>query len=532
MRMYTVCMREDLQKGSATRTDILRIARELEMELEHMKSTRSWRYTQWVRTAEAFVRRVFQRKRQTQMQLQAPARKRAGAAGSRLQTVSVVIPCHNYGHFLAQALESVLAQTVQPNDILVVDDASDDDTLLVAKSFAERGVRCIHGEWRSVGAARNAGLDATRSEFIVFLDADDVLHPNYIEQCLAAVQEQSDVALVYGNMQLFGDQDFLFDPPAVFDRALFEAENFIHASSLVRRTALVEAGKCSHGVQQDGDWVTWRRILQHGWKAVKGEGYLFYRFHAASMTHALESTQSYAKRAGFFEEPLQLFLSLSGRRWAWPKTAAFLHNQTFPHHLVKLVILDTSQDASFGTMVQEWLRQSDYPDPVYRAQAVGPAGIADKPRDALTGRDVADICADIYNRFAREVTTSLVCFLEDDIVPPNDAYVRLVSALTPTTLSVSGFYRHRNGERKPVAWQWDEATHDPVFAKPSAGVTQVGGNGFGCVVVRGAVVRDTHFSAGPPHDNYDHNFYRQHTDAGWQAFLDWGCICDHLSSPQ
>lgn len=535
---------------------------ELYHALEHMQKTRSWRYTGWLRWIEHVIRHplsskkmfgVFKRlwvffgepfpaaARYTRHQLlghMAPVASQnvtvapvaSHVTESRTETVAVVIPCHNYGEFLADAIDGVLAQTVQPQEIIVVDDASDDDTSATALSYKERGVQYIRGEWLSVGAARNAGLKATSADFLIFLDADDVLHPTYVRSMLDAFAQHPEAGIAYSNQQYFGESKLTYDAPDTLDWKRFDEKNHINSAAMVRRTALLQAGSFSHGVDQDGDWVTWRRILRLGWNAVKADTVFYHRVHGNNMTSALQSGTPYAVRAGFLDEAATFCIPLSGRSWAWPATARFLEEQTFPHHLLHLIILDTSQDPAFSEMVKSWISQCDYPGVTYLQEAVGPKGLADLPRAEVQDL-LREACARIYNRFARLTNTTLTFFLEDDVLPPTDAYVRLASHFSEGVISVSGLYQHRESTN-PVAWEWKNAEEPPEFAEVKQGVTKVGGTGFGCIAMRGECLRRTVFHAGPPYRNYDHNFYHQAVVRdGMTALIDWDCHCEHRSSP-
>jgi glycosyltransferase involved in cell wall biosynthesis len=116
--------------------------------------------------------------------------------------VSVVIPCYNQAHFLAEAIESVRAQTVTDVEIIVVDDGSTDDTLAVARQL---GVRCVTQRNQGQGAARNHGLSLASGEFIVFLDSDDRLRPHALETGLRLLSEHPDCVLAAGRCVVFNE---------------------------------------------------------------------------------------------------------------------------------------------------------------------------------------------------------------------------------------------------------------------------------------------------------------------------------------
>lgn len=102
------------------------------------------------------------------------------------KTVSIVIPVHNYGKFLAEAIDSALAQTVPADEVIVVDDQSTDDSMQVARRYGDR-IKIIQN-YKNVGVAetRNTGIRNASGTFIVCLDADDYLLPSFVQEHLRA----------------------------------------------------------------------------------------------------------------------------------------------------------------------------------------------------------------------------------------------------------------------------------------------------------------------------------------------------------
>jgi len=129
------------------------------------------------------------------------ASQNEGIEGRATVPIAVVIPCYNYGRFLADAIESVFAQTVQPAEIIVVDDGSTDGTREVARTFVPR-VRYIYQDHAGLSAARNTGVCAARIPWIAFLDADDRWLPTKIEAQATALAGNPNAAWVFSDAQI------------------------------------------------------------------------------------------------------------------------------------------------------------------------------------------------------------------------------------------------------------------------------------------------------------------------------------------
>ncbi|MCR9210670.1 MAG: glycosyltransferase family 2 protein [bacterium] len=120
------------------------------------------------------------------------------------ETISVVIPAYNAEPFLAEAIESCLAQTRLPDQIIVIDDGSTDRTGEVARSFAD-SVTLISLERSGAGVARNAGLAAATGGYIAMLDADDRMTSNRLQLQMELLDFRPEVGIAYGHQLIFQD---------------------------------------------------------------------------------------------------------------------------------------------------------------------------------------------------------------------------------------------------------------------------------------------------------------------------------------
>jgi glycosyltransferase involved in cell wall biosynthesis len=125
----------------------------------------------------------------------------AASAGSA--SVSVIVPSYNCGRFIAEAIDSILGQTVAPEQIVIVDDGSTDDTEQVVRRYTDPRIEYIKQQNGGVASARNAGLNAARCELVTFLDADDRWRPTFIETMQAFLAQEPTAACVFCNFVRF-----------------------------------------------------------------------------------------------------------------------------------------------------------------------------------------------------------------------------------------------------------------------------------------------------------------------------------------
>jgi glycosyltransferase involved in cell wall biosynthesis len=168
--------------------------------------------------------------------------------------VSVIIPVYNCERFLAEAIESVLAQTYRPLEIIVVDDGSTDQSANIARSYKE--IQYIYQPNQGAAVARNTGLAAAQGELIAFLDADDVWLPNKLKVQVEYLTEHPDVGLNVCRIENFLDPEISL-PPGGGDVPLMK-EQINLGTMVVRRDVFSQAGDFDPGysVAEDFDWIT------------------------------------------------------------------------------------------------------------------------------------------------------------------------------------------------------------------------------------------------------------------------------------
>lgn len=168
--------------------------------------------------------------------------------------VSVIIPVHNGARYLRAALESVFAQTYRLFEVIVVDDGSTDDSGIIAQSFPD--VRYIHQANQGVAAARNHGIEASRGEFLAFLDQDDLWTPEKLKLQINYLLSHPDVGYTLTQQQFFLDPGATL--PAWFRKELLTSVHtgWVLGTLVVRRTAFEQVGNFATGYSaaSDGDW--------------------------------------------------------------------------------------------------------------------------------------------------------------------------------------------------------------------------------------------------------------------------------------
>jgi glycosyltransferase involved in cell wall biosynthesis len=196
--------------------------------------------------------------------------------------ISVVIPAYNAARFLPRCLESVFAQTLKPDEVIVVDDGSTDNTAALAE---ELGARVISQPNGGLSAARNTGIRNASSEWIALLDADDLWAPEKLEHQAACIRPET--VLVYTGIRFFDDHGSRGEQPAIDPvRAakMLRYCNPIPCTYLVRREALLLDGGYREDIRSLEDWEMLVRLQNVGKFAAVAGPLTFVYLHPDSLS--------------------------------------------------------------------------------------------------------------------------------------------------------------------------------------------------------------------------------------------------------
>ena len=200
--------------------------------------------------------------------------------------VSVVIPAHNRADLLGQTLDSVLAQTLQDWECIVVDDGSTDATPHVIVDYGSRDgrFRGVAGRFGSASAARNQGAAAATGKYLSFLDSDDLMMPDKLAWQAAALEADPAATIVYGETMLFHPGEpakaSLYSPGIERPRSFESLLSFsaIYAPT-VRAATFRDAGGFDESLASAEDWEMWLSLAWRGTLLFEPRIALQYRVH-------------------------------------------------------------------------------------------------------------------------------------------------------------------------------------------------------------------------------------------------------------
>lgn len=199
--------------------------------------------------------------------------------------VSVVIPCYNDGQYLDDSVGSILNQSFEDYEILIVNDGSTDAaTIQKLQSFNHPKIKVLHKENGHLSWARNHGIKNAAGEFIVTLDADDMFEKKFIKKGVAVLQKDKTIGAVTCYLKSFGLKKYKWKPLGG------DLKNFLYrqescASAMFRKECWEKIGGYDEQMKAGyEDWEFWIRLTAAGWKVEVLDDYLLnYRVTNKSM---------------------------------------------------------------------------------------------------------------------------------------------------------------------------------------------------------------------------------------------------------
>ena len=175
--------------------------------------------------------------------------------------VSVIIPSYNLGQYIVETLESVAAQTFTDWECLIVENGSTDGSLSIVNEYCYHDTRFIpvvYQENVGVAAARNRALELAEGEYILFLDADDLIEPGYMAAAVEALDADPSLTIVYGKAERFGAETSWDLPPFSMDTML--ASNCLYISCFFRKAQAASFDPSFKSGFED--WDFWLSLLE------------------------------------------------------------------------------------------------------------------------------------------------------------------------------------------------------------------------------------------------------------------------------
>ena len=304
------------------------------------------------------------------------------------QTVSILIPCWNAERYVAQAVASALGQSWPAVEVIVVDDGSTDGSRAVLEAFGDR-IRLIATPNQGAWKARNTALQAAQGTFVKYLDADDLLFPNTVEQQVRAAQNLPDTAFVYGRIYRLEQTTGRLHPHSARDRRANNHDGLtdllidvpVTTAPLYRKAQLQTLGGFREGVVLRDDFDLFVRAVLAGFDPVGDPSPVYcYRDHDdTARLSRRASAADYAGLVSMYEHHLsllaarsasdatqQIAVGLAKSMWITGRNALRLGYRDSAAHLFKMATQCAPDQAVYGRWPYQLLTRALGP---FRAEA-------------------------------------------------------------------------------------------------------------------------------------------------------------------
>jgi len=179
--------------------------------------------------------------------------------------VSVIIPCYNQGKYIDDAVNSVLNQTYQDFEIIIVNDGSQDqETINILNDYNKSKTRVIHVVNQGVALARNFGIKESKGKYILPLDADDKINCTYLEKAVNILEQNTSIGIVYCEAEYFGTKTGKWDLPEYNFPGILSS-NCIFCSAFYRKSDWEKTtGYNSNMIHGWEDYDFWLSLIELG----------------------------------------------------------------------------------------------------------------------------------------------------------------------------------------------------------------------------------------------------------------------------
>jgi len=206
--------------------------------------------------------------------------------------ISIIIPCYNHGHFIQEAIDSVEKCDSSLYEMIIVNDGSvDPNTIEVLKNLETKGYRVINQTNQGLAKTRNNGIRVAKGKYILPLDADNRIRPEYLIKGVQVFNQNPEVSVVYGKSEFFDQRTGIPAYTSAFNLQKLMLNNYIDACAIFRKEAWEKVGGFDENMPAMGyeDWDFWMKIAFSGGVFHFIDEVVFdYRYREDSMSRVIE----------------------------------------------------------------------------------------------------------------------------------------------------------------------------------------------------------------------------------------------------
>ncbi|WP_455674548.1 glycosyltransferase family 2 protein [Phocaeicola sp.] len=226
--------------------------------------------------------------------------------------VSIIMPCYNQGRYLQEAIDSVLEQSFQDWECVIINDGSTDNSEYIAKKIClgDDRIRYVYQHNQGVCVARNNAIKASKGEYVLCLDGDDKISSNYLATMCKVLDDNLDVKVVTSTVRQFGKIHRTM-PYQEFSLERLMGRNIFVISSMFRRSDFDSIYGFNENMSKGlEDWDFWLSLLENGGKVVHCPNSIFYyRIRSNSRNNSIKSNDFVDLRRTVYKNHEQLYSS-------------------------------------------------------------------------------------------------------------------------------------------------------------------------------------------------------------------------------